>query len=59
VNDKLIIELMLPEITSEEGRSVLRKKSEVHNFMTTTKGSLNDRIARLNLYLVVFKLCKA
>jgi DNA-binding response OmpR family regulator len=59
VSDKLIIELMLAEISSEEVCSVLRKNSEVHNFMTTTKGSLNDIIARLNLYLVVVKLCKA
>ncbi|MEK6264956.1 MAG: hypothetical protein N2B06_09350 [Clostridium sp.] len=57
MSDKLIIELMLPEMTSEKVCSVLRRNSE-DNFMTTTKSSLNDRIARLNLYLVVFKLCK-
>ena len=45
----VILDLMLPDISGEEVCSVLRKISEVHIFMLTAKGTLEDRIEGLNL----------
>jgi DNA-binding response OmpR family regulator len=45
----VILDLMLRDIAGEEVRSVLRKISEVHIFMLTAKGTLEDRIEGLNL----------
>ena len=45
----VILDLMLPDISGEEVCSVLRKISEVHIFMLTAKGALEDRIEGLNL----------
>jgi DNA-binding response OmpR family regulator len=49
-NSKLVIlDLMLPDISGEEVCKIMRQKSDVHIFMLTAKGSLNDRIDGLNL----------
>ena len=49
-NIKLVIlDLMLPDISGEEVCKILRQKSDVHIFMLTAKGSLNDRIEGLNI----------
>ena len=45
----VILDLMLPDISGEEVCSILRKISEVHIFMLTAKGTLEDRIEGLNL----------
>jgi DNA-binding response OmpR family regulator len=45
----VILDLMLPDISGEEVCNVLRKISEVHIFMLTAKGTLEDRIEGLNL----------
>ena len=45
----VILDLMLPDISGEEICSILRKISEVHIFMLTAKGTLEDRIEGLNL----------
>ncbi|MBL4938365.1 response regulator transcription factor [Clostridium sp. YIM B02515] len=45
----VILDLMLPDITGEAVCSVLRKKSDVHIFMLTAKGALEDRIEGLNI----------
>ncbi|MBU3091440.1 response regulator transcription factor [Clostridium sp. CM028] len=45
----VILDLMLPDISGEEVCGVLRKISEVHIFMLTAKGTLEDRIQGLNL----------
>lgn len=45
----VILDLMLPDISGEEVCSLLRKTSEVHIFMLTAKGTLEDRIGGLNL----------
>lgn len=49
-NIKLVIlDLMLPDISGEEVCEMLRKTSDVHIFMLTSKSALNDRIAGLNI----------
>lgn len=45
----VILDLMLPDMTGEEVCKIIRKTSNVHIFMLTAKGSLNDRIEGLNI----------
>lgn len=45
----IILDLMLPDISGEEVCKVIRKTSDVHIFMLTAKGNLNDRIEGLNI----------
>lgn len=45
----IILDLMLPDISGEEVCSIIRKESDVHIFMLTAKGSLDDKIEGLNL----------
>ncbi|MEL5897664.1 response regulator transcription factor [Clostridium sporogenes] len=50
MNRKLIIlDLMLPDISGEEVCKIIRQSSDVHIFMLTAKGALNDRIEGLNI----------
>ncbi|MCL6570827.1 MAG: response regulator transcription factor [Bacillus sp. (in: Bacteria)] len=50
VNIKLVIlDLMLPDISGEEVCKIIRQTSDVHIFMLTAKGSLNDRIEGLHI----------
>jgi DNA-binding response OmpR family regulator len=44
----VILDLMLPDITGEEICRTIRQKSDVHIFMLTAKGALEDRIQGLN-----------
>jgi DNA-binding response OmpR family regulator len=44
----VILDLMLPDISGEEVCKIIRQTSDVHIFMLTAKGSLNDRIEGLN-----------
>ncbi|KGO14811.1 response regulator transcription factor [Clostridium botulinum] len=45
----IILDLMLPDISGEEVCRIIRKSSDVHIFMLTAKGTLNDRIEGLNI----------
>jgi len=45
----VILDLMLPDISGEEICQIIRINSQVHIFMLTAKGALNDRIEGLNL----------
>ncbi|HIG0362191.1 response regulator transcription factor [Clostridium sporogenes] len=45
----IILDLMLPDINGEEVCKIIRKGSDVHIFMLTAKGALNDRIEGLNI----------
>lgn len=45
----VILDLMLPDISGEEVCKIIRQKSNVHIFMLTAKGALNDRIEGLNI----------
>jgi DNA-binding response OmpR family regulator len=45
----VILDLMLPDISGEEICRIIRQSSNVHIFMLTAKGSLNDRIEGLNM----------
>lgn len=45
----IILDLMLPDISGEEVCKIIRKSSDVHIFMLTAKGALNDRIEGLNI----------
>jgi DNA-binding response OmpR family regulator len=45
----IILDLMLPDISGEEICKIIRQSSNVHIFMLTAKGSLNDRIEGLNI----------
>jgi len=45
----VILDLMLPDISGEEVCQLIRLKSQVHIFMLTAKGALNDRIEGLNI----------
>ena len=45
----IILDLMLPDISGEEVCKIIRQSSNVHIFMLTAKGSLNDRIEGLNM----------
>lgn len=45
----VILDLMLPDISGEEVCKIIRQKSNVHIFMLTAKGALNDRVEGLNI----------
>jgi DNA-binding response OmpR family regulator len=45
----VILDLMLPDISGEEVCKIIRKSSDVHIFMLTAKGALDDRIEGLNV----------
>ncbi len=45
----IILDLMLPDISGEEVCKIIRQTSDVHIFMLTAKGSLNDKIVGLNI----------
>ncbi|NFS36546.1 response regulator transcription factor [Clostridium botulinum] len=45
----IILDLMLPDISGEEMCRIIRQSSDVHIFMLTAKGALNDRIEGLNI----------
>lgn len=45
----VILDLMLPDISGEEICKIIREKSNVHIFMLTAKGALNDRVEGLNI----------
>lgn len=45
----IILDLMLPDISGEEVCKIIRKSSDVHVFMLTAKGALEDRIEGLNI----------
>ena len=45
----VIVDLMLPDITGEEMCKIIRKSSDIHIFILTAKGSLEDRIGGLNI----------
>ncbi|ACQ52414.1 response regulator transcription factor [Clostridium botulinum] len=45
----IILDLMLPDISGEEVCRIIRQSSDVHIFMLTAKGTLNDRIEGLNI----------
>jgi len=45
----VILDLMLPDISGEEICNIIRQSSNVHIFMLTAKGALNDRIEGLNI----------
>lgn len=45
----IILDLMLPDISGEEVCKIIRQTSDVHIFMLTAKGSLNDKIEGLNM----------
>lgn len=50
MNFKLIIlDLMLPDLTGEEVCKIIRQSSDVHIFMLTAKGTLNEKIEGLNI----------
>lgn len=45
----VILDLMLPDINGEEVCKIIRKASDVHIFMLTAKGDLDERIEGLNM----------
>ena len=45
----IILDLMLPDIAGEEVCKIIRETSDVHIFMMTAKGAINDRIEGLNI----------
>ncbi|MBM7869158.1 DNA-binding response OmpR family regulator [Clostridium pascui] len=45
----VILDLMLPDISGEEICKIIREKSDVHIFMLTAKGSLDNKIEGLNI----------
>ncbi|AVQ37948.1 DNA-binding response regulator [Clostridium botulinum] len=45
----IILDLMLPDISGEEVCKIIRQGSDVHIFMLTAKGALDDRIEGLNI----------
>lgn len=45
----VILDLMLPDISGEDVCKIIRQSSNVHIFMLTAKGALNDRIEGLNI----------
>jgi len=45
----IILDLMLPDISGEEVCKIIREESEVHIFMLTAKGSLNEKIDGFNI----------
>lgn len=47
--DLVLLDLMLPDIDGEEVCRIIRGKSDVHIFMLTAKGSLNEKIGGLSI----------
>lgn len=47
--DLIILDLMLPDITGEEICKIIRETSDVHIFMLTAKGSLEDKLEGFNV----------
>ena len=45
----VILDLMLPDMSGEEVCKIIRQNSDVHMFMLTAKGTLEDRIEGLNI----------
>lgn len=45
----VILDLMLPDISGEDVCKAIRQNSDVHIFMLTAKGTLNNRIEGLNI----------
>lgn len=45
----IIVDLMLPDISGEEICKIIRKSSDIHIFILTAKGALEDRIEGLNI----------
>lgn len=45
----VILDLMLPDISGEEVCKIIRQSSDVHIFMLTAKGAIEDRIGGLNI----------
>ena len=45
----IILDLMLPDISGEDICTIIRQSSDVHIFILTAKGSLDDRIEGLNI----------
>jgi DNA-binding response OmpR family regulator len=45
----IILDLMLPDISGEEICKIIRETSDVHIFMLTAKGTLNEKIEGLNI----------
>ncbi|MCH6266651.1 response regulator transcription factor [Neobacillus citreus] len=45
----VILDLMLPDMAGEDVCKIMRETSDVHIFMLTAKGSLNDRVEGLNI----------
>lgn len=45
----VILDLMLPDISGEEVCKIIREKSQVHIFMLTAKGTLEEKIGGLNI----------
>jgi DNA-binding response OmpR family regulator len=45
----IILDLMLPDISGEEVCKIIRQGSDVHIFMLTAKGALDNRIEGLNI----------
>ena len=45
----IILDLMLPDISGEEVCKIIRQSSDVHIFMLTAKGTLNEKIDGLNI----------
>ncbi|SHJ92758.1 DNA-binding response regulator, OmpR family, contains REC and winged-helix (wHTH) domain [Clostridium cavendishii DSM 21758] len=45
----IILDLMLPDITGEEVCKIIREKSDVHIFILTAKGTLDEKIEGLNI----------
>ncbi len=45
----IILDLMLPDISGEEVCKIIRQSSDVHIFMLTAKGALQDRIDGLGI----------
>ncbi len=45
----IILDLMLPDICGEEVCKIIREKSDVHIFMLTAKGSIEEKIDGLNI----------
>lgn len=45
----IILDLMLPDISGEKICKIIRETSDVHIFMLTAKGNLNEKIEGLNI----------
>lgn len=47
--DLVLLDLMLPDINGEDVCRIIRRKSDVHIFMLTAKGSLDEKIGGLSI----------